>query len=382
VSAYSVNNIIPVSTTISSAGLGYANFASAFLFAPNDELPVGFTVDTIRVYSTLAEVGNDFPSTSETYLAAQRWLGGIPATNSLTVYGKASDDATITDTLNKARNSYWWYWTFMTADIYASVANATLVADWCESNESFFMNCQTGTNVDEIRDPSDDTDIASAFTTAGYRHSATFAHATDPYAGIAVCKWLAGVNYSGVNTTLTGEFKKLSGVDAESLPTTEYNAMKQDTKKCMFYSVVDLQGATDGGRVINSWTHSAFGEYFDDVVNLDAFVNALKTDVFNAVAGQPTKLSQTSRGQAVINGAARSTCQRYISNGFLGERNYIDPDTGEENKYTPGYEILTDPEDILDISDADRAARKSAVLRIRIFRAGAIHTAPIDLTVY
>ena len=57
------------------------------------------------------------------------------------------------------------------------------------------------------------------------------------------------------------------------------------------------------------------------------------------------------------------------------------PDDGLE-KYTVGYEILTKPEDILDLSDADRDARKSAAIRIRIFRAGAIHSVPVDISVY
>lgn len=382
-SAYSVDNIIPVSTTISTAGLGYANFASAFLFAPETELPAGLSLDTPYTYSTLNEMASaGWSETDETYLAATRWLGGIPATNSLTVWVKDdTNDTSITASLNKARETNWWFWSFFTKDIYASEADVLLVAAWCEANESMFRNTQTGAAATEIRTGVADN-ISQQLTTLGYRYSSTSCHATDPYAGIATCKWLAGVNYSAANSTLDTEYKKLSGVAAESLGTTAYTNMKAEDTKCEFYTVVDLQGSIDNGRVINSWSHSAFGEYFDDVVNTAAFINRLKTDVYNATAGQPKKLAQTPRGQAVINAAARTTCQLYVTNNFLGERNYTDPDTGEENKYTPGFEILTDPDEILDLSDADRAARKSAVLRIRIFRAGAIRTAPIDLTVY
>ena len=62
-------------------------------------------------------------------------------------------------------------------------------------------------------------------------------------------------------------------------------------------------------------------------------------------------------------------------------RNYIDPDDGI-TKFTAGYEILTQPEDILNLTAPDRAARKSAPLRIRIFRKGAIHSVPVDIAVY
>ena len=134
-------------------------------------------------------------------------------------------------------------------------------------------------------------------------------------------------------------------------------------------------------RVINAKTHSSYGEYGDDVINLDAFINALKVSLYNLIVNQTKKLGQTSRGQAAVNSTARTVCQTYVSNGYLGEQNYTDPDDGVD-KYTPGFEILTDPSEILDLSDSDRDARKSATVRIRIFRAGAIENVPVDIEVY
>ena len=148
-----------------------------------------------------------------------------------------------------------------------------------------------------------------------------------------------------------------------------------------FYSVVDLQGSNDMGRWLNTWTHSTYGEWIDDVVNLDAFINAIQVGIYNMIANQTTKLLQTTIGQAMVIAAARAVCEQYISNGFLGERNYTDPDDAQE-KYTRGFEILTRPEDILSLSTSDRANRKCAPVRIRVFRAGAIHTADIDIDVY
>lgn len=379
--SYSVDNIIRINTRISPQGIAFANFAAAVLFAPESELPVGFLPDTRRVYTSLPDLAVDFPSTTETYKAAERWLGGIPATRELTVYGRADADANWTDTLNKAYNVFWWFWTFVTAPVYAVEADVLDIAAWANSNEAMFPNNQTGTAATAIRDPNVTNDIATQLTTLGYRTTYTFSHATDGYAGNALAKFFAAVNYSATNSTITGEFKKLSGVAAESLTGTEYSAMKQDTKKCVFYSVVDLQGSTDNGRVLNTFTHSTFGEYIDDVVNLAAFVNALKVTVYNTIANVTTKVGQDPVGQALINGACRKVCEQYIANGYLGPRNYTDPDDAIE-KYTVGYEILTKPEDILDLSDPDRAARKSAPVRIRLFRKGAIHIADISVDVY
>ena len=243
------------------------------------------------------------------------------------------------------------------------------------------MNCQTGVNATAIRDINDDTDIATVFTTNGYRYAATMTHATDAYAGISLCKLFAKVNYSATNSTITGEGKVLSGVAGEDLTGTAYAAMKLPTKKCQFYTQVENKGSVDAGRVINSWSHSSFGEYMDDVINLSAFVNGIGVELYNAVFNQPTKLGQTPAGQSVLIGTAKAFCELYIANGYLGPRNYIDPDDGLE-KFTVGYEILTKPEDILNLTDPDRDARKSAPLRIRLFRAGAIHVAPVDIDVY
>ncbi|WP_046486881.1 DUF3383 family protein [Pseudomonas veronii] len=379
--SYPATNIIRINARISPAGLGNANFASATLFAPQLELPVGFAPDSSRKYFTLPALSVDFAETTETYKAAQRWLGGTPATRELTVYGAATADASVTATMNKARNKFWWFWTFWTAPIYADKAKAQLVAQWCEDNSSFNMNNQTGVSAAEIRDPADTDDIASLLTTAGFRFSATPCHATDAYVGNALAKHFAAVNYSADRSTITGELKKSPGVTAESLDGTAYGAMQSDKKKAVFYTVVDNQGSTDSGRWLNTLTHSAYGEFIDDVVNLAACINFLTTSLYNTLGKQVTKLAQTPVGQAVLIGAARATMQQFINNGYLGPRNYIDPDDGLE-KYTAGFEILTKPEDILDLSDADRSARKSAPLRIRLFRAGAIHIVEADLDVY
>lgn len=379
--SYPATNIIQITARIRPAGLGNANFASAMLFAPESELPVGFAVDTYRVYASTAEVFEDFADTTETYKAAAKFLGGTPATREIKIWGTADLDASWTATLNKARNILWWYWTMVTSTVLAVDADVLAIAAWCEDNTSMFIDNQTGASATDIRDPVEVGDIATQLTTLGYRHAFTAAHATDAYAGTALSKHFAAVNYSAVRSTITGEFKKSPGVAAESLNTTEYSAMMQDTKKVTFYTVVDNQGSTDQGRWLNTRTHSAFGEFIDDVVNLDACINFLTTSLYNATAGQFTKLAQDPPGQAVLISTARVTLQGFIDNGYLGPRNYIDPDDGQ-TKFTVGYEILTKPEDILDISDADRDARKSAPLRIRLFRAGAIHIVEASLDVY
>lgn len=377
--SYPVENVIPITTRISPAGLNTANFGSAMLFAKAADLPVPFTKNTTRTYFSVKSLAEDFASTTETYKAGAKWLGSTPAVRSLTVWATDTADANITATLTKAFDKTWWYWTLFTADVLSVPQKVLDIALFCENNNVMFPNSQTGTAATAIRDPALTTDIASQLNTLGYRHVFTVAHATDPYAAYALIKHFAVVNYSADNSTITGEFKKSPGVAAEDLTDTAYSAMI--AKKTAFYSVLDLQGSTDIGRWLNTITHSTYGEYIDDVVNLDAFVNALRVGLYNALANRTTKLAQTPRGQAVLNGAAKRVGEQYIRNNYLGPRNYIDPDTGLD-AYTDGYEVLTKAEDILDLSDADRAARKSAPIRMRVFKAGAIHIADVTVDVY
>lgn len=378
--SYPADRIIQVNARISPAGLGFANFASATIFADASEVTAqSMTVDTRKTYLDIQEVAVDFPDTTETYKAAAAWLGGTPKMRQLTIWMTDSTDATITETLNKARDAFWWYWTVFTAPVLAVPASVELIADWCEQNASMFINNQTGASATAIRDQNDTTDIASELTTLGYRHVYTAAHASNAHAGTYLAKHFAAVNYSGDRSTITGEFKKSPGVAAEDLKGSEIVAM--EAKNAAFYSIVELQGSQDVGRWLNTITHSSYGEYIDDVVNLDAFINTLTVRLYNALANVTTKLEQTPRGQAVLLATARQVGEQYIANSYLGPRNYVDPDDGEE-KYTIGFEILTKPEDILDLSPEDRNSRLAAPIRMRLFRAGAIHKAIVDLDIY
>lgn len=376
---FPIEQIIPITTRISPAGLSTANFASAMLFAKNSELPSGFTEDTVRTYYSTSSLAADFPPTTETYKAGAKFLGSTPAVPKLTVWGTADDDADIKTTLTKAFNKHYWYWTLVTKDVLATEDDVLAIASWCEENSVMFPNSQTGEAVVKIRNPDADDDICSKLNKLGHRHAFTVAHATDPYAAYALIKHSASVNYSADNSTIDTEFKKSPGVAAEDLSDTEQNAMV--TKRCAFYSVLDLQGSTDRGRWLQTWSHSTYGESISDIVDLDAFVNSLRVELYNTIVNQTTKLPQTPVGQEALIGAAKRVGRQYIRNRYLGPRNYTSPDTGLE-AYTEGFEVLTKATDILDLSDSDRAARKSAPINMRVFKAGSVRICDVTVDVY
>lgn len=380
--SYSVNDIIKVNVFLSSKGLGTADFSRAVLFVPKTDGNKGsLDENKMYTYGSLQEVADAFDTTTEAYKVCEMWLGGIPMIRKIHVWVRDPLDSTWADTLNKARDKNWWFWTFVTSVAYEQADEVKQIAQWCESQGSMFVNCQTGASATSIRDSSEDSDIASELTKLGYTNTYTSAHLTNAYSGIYLAKQFAIRNYNAPNSTITGEFKKSPGLSAEDLPTSETSAMEKETKKCSFYTVAELAGQVDMGIWKNTKTHSTYGEYIDDVVNRHAFVNFLVTALYNAIATTPTKLPQTSVGQAIILASARRVCEKFIENGYLGRREYVDPSTGE-TKYTRGYEILTVATDILKLSTEERKQRKAAPVVIRIFPAGAIHGVDCDVYVY
>lgn len=373
--AYQAENIINIVTYLTSSGLGTANFGAGMIFADNDSTDdATFVPGTFRDYASPAEVAVDFDETSDPYLAALAWFSAIPKPLSLRIYRRITAQTAIQSFNDAIAKNIWFYWFDFETSIRATQADVLAIQAAADANSKFFAFT---TNEAAVRDPASSTDIVSKAVLQGNRRMFLLDHATAPYAGFELAAVFSRVNFSAADSTITGEFKKLPGITAENLNTTAYTAMK--TKGAVFYTVVETGGQQDNGRVINSKTTSSFGEFIDDVFNLDAFVNFLRVALYNALATVPTKLAQTPSGQAVLNDAAKQVGEQFISNGYLGARNYTDTATGEI-KLSRGYELLTQADEILDLSDADRAARKSAPIRMRVFRAGAIHSA--DVAVY
>ncbi|WP_448105735.1 DUF3383 family protein [Pseudomonas juntendi] len=371
---YPAENIINIVTNIRAAGLGTANFGAGMVFADFDSsTDATFAEGSYRDYGGASAVAADFSIASDPYLAALAWFSAVPKPRSLRIYLRQENDSPV-ESLNDAINKrIWFYWYEFETTIRANDADVLALIAAGDAAGKFYAGT---TNQSSARDPSLATDIASKAKLQGSRRSLLLSHATAPYAGFELGAVFSRVNFNAANSTITGEFKKLPGIVAEDLTNTAYSAMKE--KGAPFYTIVETGGQVDAGRVINSKSTSSYGEFIDDVFNLDGFVNALTVNLYNAQANVPTKLKQTPEGQQVLIDAAAQIGQRFIDNGYLGPRQYTSDETGEE-VLSDGYEILSKADDILDLTDAERAERLAAPIIMRLFRAGAIHA--VDVTV-
>lgn len=383
--AYPVDQIIPVNVLISPSGLGYANFSSAFAFADQADLAalVTFAANTYRDYSTTSEVAEDFATDSPIYHIATRYFAQIPKPPQLSVWMKDPTDEGIVDTLNKAADQAWRYHQFLKlSDL--TEANALAVGDWGDANSRAIWATFSAAG---ILNPQSDTDIMSVLKAKGNRHMfAGFKSSgqvnADPTQAYAMCQLAAAFHKfrpNGLRTAITGEFQVLPGVMGDDLSTTAYNALT--SKNGVFFTQVELAGQTDNSRVINSKSMSSFGEFIDDVVNLDVLKNYLQVDGYNYIAGAGTKRPLDPRGYAGLLDVLGATCKKFFDNGVLGTGTYIDPMDGVTKVADYGFVIMSKPEDVLSLSVADKRARKFPLTTIYVVLARAGHVAEINVNV-
>jgi len=290
----------------------------------------------------------------------------------------------------KAAAEAWRYWHFFPARVFDkgdanySEADVTALADWADANNHHVPF----TITDPLAvDPQDSTDLLSVLKTKGTRHvfggyrkaQTVTDDASQAYAHVQLAAAFHKFNPDGLRTAITGEFQVLPGVVGESLTTTEYNALVD--KKGVFWTAIELQGSTDASRTINSQSMSSFGEFIDDVVNIDVLKNRLQVNGYNYLANAGTKRPLTPRGYAGLLKTLAETCKTFYDNGVLGRLEYTDPLTGQTEIAKYGYAILNSPEDVFDLSSANRRDRNFPVTNIIALLARAGHQADISVSV-
>lgn len=385
--AYSVDNIIPIILNLTPSGLGYANFASACVFARQDELRSGvtFDVDTYRDYSTTSELAEDFEETSETYLIASRWFANLPKPLQITVWMWDDVNDSVTEASNKMADEIFRFFHFWDQTVSNTEADVVALADFADANERYHI---FGTSDPDTVDPLIDTDIASVLAAKGNRfvsvaYQPASSVTTDPsqiYAGVQLAAAFYKFRPGGTRTAITGEYQVLPGVIGADLSTSSYNALKD--KNVIFFTQIELAGETDNSRVVNSKSMSSFGEFMDDVVNLAVMKNYLQVDGYNYIANAGTKRPLDPVGYAGLLSTLEDTCKVFNQNGVLATGlSYNDPITGNETIAPFGYAVLSKPEDVRDLSTAQRRAREYPTTNIVAILARAGHVAEVFVTV-
>ena len=175
--------------------------------------------------------------------------------------------------------------------------------------------------------------------------------------------------WTGVNTAKTVKFKQEVSVTSDDRITVN------EATKCRRLGInyyTDYAG-------VNMLAEGVMlgGTFIDETTGLDAFINAVQVQAFNTLQGQPTKISQTDRGQQILISSIKVIGEQFINNGFLGLGKWTLGDLGELSygDQINGYYFYSDSFDMQDT--ADREARKMMPINCALKLAGAGHSVDI-----
>lgn len=202
------------------------------------------------------------------------------------------------------------------------------------------------------------TDVASVLKDKGYARTALL------YAGTAndgrAAAWLGG-QLPQVPGSNTWDLKTLVGISPDSFNDTQraiaIGLPLIPGKNCNIYETVGGVNITENGFMVG-------GQYIDITVGLDWLRATLQTNVF-ALMVQSAKIPYTNQGIAVIENAVHQTLLQGVANGLIDGNSPI---------------TVTAP-DVLDIPQADRAARLLPDVKFSCRLAGAIQNVIINGTV-
>lgn len=178
------------------------------------------------------------------------------------------------------------------------------------------------------------------------------------------------VNFNAENTAMTMNLKELKGIVAEDYTQDEI------TKA---YNVgLDVYTTIKNVPVVLC---SPANDFVDNVYNLIAYIDSVKTDAFNLLKGTATKVPQTTKGVNQLIDTIEKTTRGYVRSGVFAPGTWSSPDsfgdidTFKRSIEMQGFYVLAGS--LADQPQADRTARKSPVIQVAAKDAGAIHKADI-----
>ncbi|WP_261524124.1 DUF3383 domain-containing protein [Burkholderia multivorans] len=226
----------------------------------------------------------------------------------------------------------------------------------------------------QVLDSTVSTDIASKLKALKLKYTTLQYSSSTPYAVSSQLGRLLTVNFDGNNTTITLMFKQEPSVVAETLTSTQANALQ--AKNCNVF--VNYSNETS----IIQYGVTPSGLFADSVYNAIWFRNRIETDVYNLLYQSPTKIPQTDGGNAQVAATIAAACEAGVNNGYLAPGVWNSAGFGALNQgdtLAKGYYVYAPP--IATQSQADREARKSVTFQVAAKEAGAIHSVDILVNV-
>ncbi len=206
-----------------------------------------------------------------------------------------------------------------------------------------------------------------------YRRVLGIYNGGSPYADESASALAAVVDFDQPNSTITLMYKQLPGVAVDDLTSGQVAALQSYN---LNYYIVR------GGINVFENAKMADGTFQDEVHILDWFQAGAQNAIFTKLATTPTKIPQTNEGALILIDVLNNFAEKARSNGAVAPGKWKGSPFGElkTGDYMPkGYYFTAGL--VEDMSDSDKAARKSPPITGAILLAGAIHTVSVQVTV-
>jgi hypothetical protein len=195
---------------------------------------------------------------------------------------------------------------------------------------------------------------------------------SSPYAAESASARAATVDFDQAKSTITLAYKQQPGVAVDDLNSGQVAALKGYN---LNYYV------NRGGVAVLETGTMADGTFQDEVHNLDWFQAGIQNAIFAALVAAK-KVPQTEEGGLVILDACNKFAKKGVTNGMLGAGFWTGAGFGElkTGGFLPqGFYFSIGA--VKDMSDADKAARKSPPVTGALILASAIHTVAVQITI-
>ncbi len=218
------------------------------------------------------------------------------------------------------------------------------------------------------------TDIASLLKAVGSSRTVTQYSSSNAYSVCSLLGRILTVNYNGNNTTITLMYKQEPGIVAETVTSTQINAL--EAKNCNIFVAYNNDTAIiENGKV-------ASGDFLDTTTGTDWLALQIQNNVFNLLYTSTTKIPQTDAGVQLITTSIEAVCSQGVTNGLLAPGVWNSGGFGElvQGDFLPkGFYVYAQPVSLQ--FQADREARKSPPIQVAAKLAGAIHTVDVIVNV-
>jgi len=195
-----------------------------------------------------------------------------------------------------------------------------------------------------------------------------YSKSNDRKLAIGVLSRMMTVLFTGTNTANTENLKNIVGVVPDGYSQSEIT--KAYNVGLDIYTTI---------KAVPVMLTSPANDFFDNVYNLIAYIDALEIDTFNILKAATTKIPQTVRGVNQLVDSIEKTTQGFVNAAVFAPGEWTSPeffgdvDTLKEHVRTKGFYVYANR--LSDQSQSDRQERKSPVIQIAVKNAGAIHKA-------